>query len=459
MVEMERGMRVAEVEVAAWQHGGAPGVAWRLRRSALAVAALVLLIYGAWIAAYLLHGGNARDFTTTSPVFLLKSHASPVIRYDPTYNYRVAGNMNGYDGQFAYFLALDPVNAHFYMDVPAYRYERILYPMVARLLALGQPGLVPYTLILVNLLAVVGGTWALAAWLRRKGVSPWLALLFGLSPGVCFALQRDLNEPLGYAFVAFAVYLYDFGGRRRLLWAGLAFGLAALARESTLVFPVVYGLALLSARSSEAPVREAIGQTMASVGEVTCRGLKPGRGGDVRLGHMLAEAQQRVSAHWRPAALLLGLAVGPFVLYKLFLLLWLGSTGVPAVLTPVLVPFAGILAHQPWGAEQDIIVATDILPALICTALGTWAIQRRLGDVAIWALLVNVVLFVVLLNALSYVIDGTVRITLGVTLAALLCVPKFDRLTRHNRGWLVLCGALWLGLLPFWLVTPLLWRS
>jgi hypothetical protein len=454
---MECGMRVAEVEVAA--RDSVRGGTVRLRRSALAVATLVLLIYGVWVAVYLVRGGEARDFTTTSPVFLLTSHASSVIRYDPTYNYRITGNMDGYDGQFAYFIALDPAYAHFYMDVPAYRYERILYPMTARLLALGQPAFVPYTLILVNLLAAAGGTLALAAWLKRKGVSPWLALLFGLSPGICFALQRDLNEPLAYALAALGVYLFDFGGRRRVLWAGLAFGLAALARETTLVFSLVYGLTLLFAQVSQGQPREAMSQTSVPLGKETSGGQKPERSSEAHRRKLLAAARNRVSERWRPAALLLALAVGPFALYKLFLLLWLRSAGVPAVLAPVVVPFAGILAHQPWGAEQDAIVVTVILPALICAWLGIWAIERRLGQAAIWTLLVNVLLFVVLLNALSYVIDGTVRITLGVTLAALLCVPAFDRLARHHRGWLALCGGLWLALLPFWLVTPLLWRG
>src|SRR5690606_33211595 len=54
----------------------------------------------------------------------------------------------GYDGQFTYWIALEPrpeaVGPR--LDVPAYRYQRILLPLVARLLALGLPGLIPWTL-------------------------------------------------------------------------------------------------------------------------------------------------------------------------------------------------------------------------------------------------------------------------------------------------------------------------
>ncbi len=45
------------------------------------------------------------------------------------------GNLQGtegYDGQFAYQIALDPLEAAPYLDVPAYRYQRILYPLLGR---------------------------------------------------------------------------------------------------------------------------------------------------------------------------------------------------------------------------------------------------------------------------------------------------------------------------------------
>ena len=34
----------------------------------------------------------------------------------------------GYDGQFNYYIARDPLGARELVDVPAYRYQRILYP-------------------------------------------------------------------------------------------------------------------------------------------------------------------------------------------------------------------------------------------------------------------------------------------------------------------------------------------
>ena len=394
------------------------GGTWR--RSPLAVAALVLLFYGLWTAAFFAAGRDARDLTFMGTRFLRQSHASGSIAIDPTYRYFPDPSGKGYDGQWAYYLALDPANARFYMDKPAYRYTRILYPMTARALALGRADLIPYTLLLVNLLALGGGTLVMATWLRRKGVSPWLALIYGLYPGLFIALQRDLNEPLAYALLALAVYLFDFGGRRRLIYAGLAFALAILARETTAVFAVLYGLVLLAPRPF------------------------PGIG--VRL--------------WKPsrarlvqAATLLGLALAPALLYRLFLRLWLGNADVPADVAPELIPFRGILSYWPWQGPQIIAAAAVVAPALICAAAGVYALWRRVWRVEVFILLANVQLFVVMLAAGSFPdIISSARVTAGVAPAALFCIPAFDAVTGRNRTWLLAAAGLWLALLP-WLLA------
>ena len=54
----------------------------------------------------------------------------------------------GYDGQFIYYIARDPAPERVagYLDVPAYRYQRILLPLLARLLALGRIDWIPWTI-------------------------------------------------------------------------------------------------------------------------------------------------------------------------------------------------------------------------------------------------------------------------------------------------------------------------
>jgi hypothetical protein len=388
------------------------GHGWR--RSAWTVASVALGLYLLWTTAYVASGHGTQDFIVLGSTFIRQSAASSLIRYNPSYHYT---DRLGYDGQFCYFIALDPVHAHFYMDWPAYRYTRILYPMLARLLALGQPILIPYTLVLINLIAIAAGTLAVAAWLRRRGRSPWLALIFALSLGMFVDFNGDLTEPLAYALVALAIYLLDFGGARHLLWAAVCFALAILTRETTAVFAVLYGLALVLAGATR--------QTWRAT----------------------------VAANWRPTATLLGIALVPFALYKLFLLVWLGDLGVPPDMRFEVVPFAGILAHWPWEGHQVIIVETVILPALICAGMGIWALARRQWQVEVVTLLANVLLFVVLLPAASYTDHfAAARITIGVILAALYCVPAFDELTRGQRLWLLAATSLWMVFVPLQMI-------
>jgi len=145
------------------------------------------------------------------------------------------GKTEGYDGQFSYFIALDPrpavVREH--LDVAAYRYQRILYPLLARLLALGQPKLIPWALVAVNFSAQIIGTYLVELWLTLRGVSRWYALTYGLWVGLLMAVRLDLNEPVCYALVAGALLAHQ---RRRFWLSALCLGLALFAKETALLF-------------------------------------------------------------------------------------------------------------------------------------------------------------------------------------------------------------------------------
>ncbi|MGZ3599971.1 MAG: AZOBR_p60025 family cell surface glycopolymer formation protein, partial [Ktedonobacterales bacterium] len=218
--------------------------AGRWLRSPWMPVVIVLVCYTWWTLAILHAGHDVHDFIHVGRNFAQQSTKSATINaaFGPDYHY---DPIVGYDGQFCYFIALDPANARYYIDRPAFRYARILYPMAARLLAFGQSALIPYTLLLLNWLAVGGGTLLVALWLQRRGRPAWLAIVYGLYSGMLIAYQRDLTEPLSYGLVALAIYLFDFGGRRRLVWSGLAFAGALLARETTVVFAGLYGIAPL----------------------------------------------------------------------------------------------------------------------------------------------------------------------------------------------------------------------
>lgn len=367
------------------------------------IGTLVFAVYGVWLLASFVQGHDPRDYTIIDRPAVERCHASSVIGFDP--HYRYSPNNREYDGAWYYLIALDPGHAACYVDNASYRYGRILYPMAARALALGQPGLIPWMLIIVNLLALAGGTLLLALWLRRRETSPWFALLYGLYPGLFVSLWRDLTEPLSYGFTMAAVFLFDFGGRRRFLWAGLCFGLASLARETALLFAAAYVLTLLSARQ------------------------------------------------WRSAAVLLSLSAAPFILWKLFLRLWLGAS---YLILPDWIPFHGILQYWPWRGEQGDLVLTILVPALLCLLPVAWALRRRMWTAESLSLGANVLWLVILLPIMPWVeYFAAGRATAGVVLAALLCLPLADRLRQGRHSWLWLAAVLWF--MPWYALLPLAW--
>ena len=86
----------------------------------------MLAVHALWIGAYFAAGHQARDFIKIVTWYEGMSRASKVIKVDPTYHpprNREAGQGNGYDGQFSYYMALDFPNARYSMDFPAYRYS------------------------------------------------------------------------------------------------------------------------------------------------------------------------------------------------------------------------------------------------------------------------------------------------------------------------------------------------
>jgi hypothetical protein len=218
----------------------------RLTDSPLAPAVFVFVVYGLWLIGMFATGHRAIDFVMPGKKFVTASHVSKIIKIDPKYHY--AKNGFGSDGQFFYDIAVDPVNARYYIDWPGYRYARPVYPFMARVLAFGRVDWVMYSMLVTNLLALAACTWLLAAYLLRKGVSPWWSLVFSFCPGAFLGLQRDLTEPLSYALIAAAVYLFTFGGRFRCVSSGALFALAVLTRDKALIFAGMYALSIVLPR-------------------------------------------------------------------------------------------------------------------------------------------------------------------------------------------------------------------
>jgi hypothetical protein len=145
----------------------------------------------------------------------------------------------GYDGQFNYYIIRDPNTAAQYIDVPAYRFQRILLPALGIVLSLGQEALIPWALLVIGLVSLAAGTALMEMLLVEQGVSRWYALVYGLSIGIFGSVRLSLSEPLAYALVLGGIVLAQ---REKWLLGAVVFALAALAKETTILIPAAYGL-------------------------------------------------------------------------------------------------------------------------------------------------------------------------------------------------------------------------
>ena len=145
----------------------------------------------------------------------------------------------GYDGQFYYQIARDPLHAAPFLDKPPYRYQRIVYALVVFVLSAGQSALVPYMLLLVNFLAIVFSVEIAARLLTKYGLSPWFSLALGLYFGETAAFVFDTTEPFTYALVCLGLLLLE---KRYVTAAAISMGLATLSRDTAVLFPLGYAI-------------------------------------------------------------------------------------------------------------------------------------------------------------------------------------------------------------------------
>lgn len=153
----------------------------------------------------------------------------------------------GYDGQFTYYMALElnPEQIGPKLDVPAYRYQRILLPFMARGLSIGNPQLAGWWLLAINLVSHLAGTWMVTGLVHRRTERRRYGLIYGLWVGLVVGVGTFLHEPLAFALVAAALWFRD---RESYQVSALAFGLALFAKETTGLFWIAVLLVDLSRR-------------------------------------------------------------------------------------------------------------------------------------------------------------------------------------------------------------------
>lgn len=245
----------------------------------------------------------------------------------------------GYDGQFTYFIASLGQRAQEHMDDPAFRYPRILYPLLAWVLAGGKSALVPWTMLVINLAAYVCGTVSLAVLLKRAGSRPLYALVYPLWVGSLLALRLDLNELLALAFVAGALVAWSAG--RVWTAAGLC-ALGGLTKEMALICAA--GLVLTSFWNRD----------------------------------------------WTRGFRIALVAAAPYAGWILLVALWLGRTPFDAHMSRLqLVPLRGMQATPPGPARWMLLLWLG-LPAIGLAALAVASLARRPADTVYpWLMLLS----------------------------------------------------------------------
>jgi hypothetical protein len=144
----------------------------------------------------------------------------------------------GYDGQWFLGQANDPLlltDLPTTFDTPRYRSIRVLMPALGWLLAAGQPAATPYSLLVLQILAVALGCAACGRLVSAYGRSPWWGLVFAIIPGIWVGVAYGTAEPLGVALAMLGLSLMM---DRRYAWAGLAFAGAGLTKETYIAFAV-----------------------------------------------------------------------------------------------------------------------------------------------------------------------------------------------------------------------------
>jgi hypothetical protein len=301
----------------------------------------------------------------------------------------------GYDGQFAYYIALHPLRAAAQMDHPAYRYQRILYPFLAWLLSFGgQPGLLPWVMIFINVAAISLASGLLGELLSTHGVPAWFSLTVTLFAGLLIALRADLNEPLAIALALLGLALFD---REQWTWAGLSFGLAILAKEIAITFAL--GLIVWATLNRR----------------------------------LLLAAKLSL------ASLL------PVIVWGLAITLWLGMSPLSAKFASLeRIPFYG-LAFLGESPAKSFIILWAVIPTFVAAAAGLVKARKIKTSPLLLILLANVGLLAFMPRLAWINVAGALRAAIVLAIVSLLYTAK------ERPGWIPWIGAYWMlsGLILF----------
>lgn len=328
-------------------------------------------------------------------------------------NHQPSGSW-GYDGQFYYQMARNPLQAYQYMDNAPFREQHLFYPVVVGVLSLGQEALIPYMLLLVNVLSVILSVELLSRLLVKFDFSPWFSLALGLYFGQAAGTLFDTAEPFTYFLVCLGVWIII--EKKRYGPAALMLGLATLAREIAILFPI---------------------------------------------GYLCVSVVQK---KWRACVQLVLLGMLPLFLWLLILRLIFGQTGVTFTRPFEHVPFAGVFYYASAPKKFYLLLLLMFLPTLAGWIVAAVEFVRKIvrGQGAfllrfspIYLILLANLLMITLMSHFSYEeLISCSRIATGLVLSVLL----YGLVTRQK--W-ILWGAQFytFTFLVFFIGTLLHWPS
>ncbi|MEB3309510.1 MAG: hypothetical protein VKJ02_04705 [Snowella sp.] len=184
--------------------------------------------------------GNITGFFRIGSVLPL----SPFLTPDQTFIFK---DELGYDGQQFLSLALDPffrdLDTLESLDHPAYRYRRILYPLLSYLLGFGNPILIPYVMVAINAIAIILIVWLATLYFKSQDFNINQALFTLCIPGIWIVLSLSTSDLVTGLFFVAAFYFYT---QNKPIYTSLMVSLACLTRETmlllwlALVFTVIF---------------------------------------------------------------------------------------------------------------------------------------------------------------------------------------------------------------------------
>jgi hypothetical protein len=215
----------------------------------IAIVTLVTLaLSGAFVGGRLIRShGNPSRFAFAGDKGIYTAEAPPSL-----YIYK---NSGGFDGIIFYRLALDPFTHQRIvrgttLDLPAFRFQRIVYPFLVHVVTNGDPPAVAWGLIAWNLAGMAALACLGARLAASSGRTPYWGFVFALAPPFALSLGLDTAEVLAGVFLFAGLLLLR---RRQHSWATAALTLAALTRETTLVVCVAGLLVWLWKRVKKEP--------------------------------------------------------------------------------------------------------------------------------------------------------------------------------------------------------------